>query len=301
VTLPDPLIAVVRHPAQTAVVCDFDGTLAPIVADAATARPVPTAERRLARLATALGRVAVVSGRPVSFLRERLPDVGPCVRLVGLYGMERLEDGRPVLIPEVASWMPVIEEVVAAARRQAPAGVVVEDKRVSVTLHWRRAADRADWCLASAREWATEHGLVVQPARMAVELRPPVAVDKGTAVAELVAGHRVAVYAGDDAGDLAAFDALDAAAAAGAHVVRVAVAGSESPPELARRADLVVPDPETWVAHLAALADAIEAGAVGADASEGSAVDVPADAGGDTARGDAAGGDAAGGDAEPAP
>ena len=45
---------------------------------------------------------------------------------------------------------------------------------------------------------------------MAVELRPPVAIDKGDAVRALVEGFDVGAFAGDDTGDLPAFAALAA-------------------------------------------------------------------------------------------
>src|SRR4051812_8239399 len=59
-------------PARTALLCDFDGTLAPIVDDPAAAGPLPGAVEVLARLSERLGLVAVVSGRPVSFLTAQL-------------------------------------------------------------------------------------------------------------------------------------------------------------------------------------------------------------------------------------
>jgi trehalose 6-phosphate phosphatase len=78
---------------------------------------------------------------------------------------------------------------------------------------------------------------------MSVELHPPIAADKGTALEALTAGLSAVCYAGDDRGDLPAFDALDRLAAAGVHTLRVAVASPEAPPELVHRADLLVDDP----------------------------------------------------------
>ncbi|MGH8991943.1 MAG: trehalose-phosphatase, partial [Acidimicrobiia bacterium] len=94
------------------VVVDFDGTLAPIVDDPAQARPLPGAVSALGRLAVRLARVAVVSGRPVDFLRRYLPPPGP--DLFGQYGLERLEAGRVVVAPGAREWMPAVAE---AARR----------------------------------------------------------------------------------------------------------------------------------------------------------------------------------------
>lgn len=254
-----PLAPWAEEPGRAAVLCDFDGTLSPIVDEAAEARPLPGAAELLHRLSGRLGLVAVVSGRPATFLRDRLAGVGPAVHLVGLYGMEWVADGAVHLAAEAEPWVPVVAEVVAGARAGAPPGVTVEDKGATVVLHWRSAPEAGDWCLDRAEAVAAETGLVVQPARMAVELRPPLATDKGSAVDALVPGHSMAAYAGDDAGDLAAFDALDRLEAAGGRAARVVVADRETPDELVRRADLVVEGPMAFLALLRELAGAVGA------------------------------------------
>jgi trehalose 6-phosphate phosphatase len=78
---------------------------------------------------------------------------------------------------------------------------------------------------------------------MSVELHPPVAADKGTAIQSLVTGVEAVCFVGDDRGDLPAFDALDRLEARGMDVVRVAVASTEVPGDLIERADLVVDGP----------------------------------------------------------
>jgi len=90
---------------------------------------------------------------------------------------------------------------------------------------------------------------------MAIELRPPVGVDKGNAVAALAGDARVAMFAGDDHGDLAAFDALAARVRDGAldAAVRVAVRSPEEPAELVARTDVGVAGPAGFAAFLAEL------------------------------------------------
>lgn len=248
----------VDDPAGTVLCTDFDGTLSPIVADAATAAPLPGAPGVLRRLAAHLDLVAVVSGRPAGFLQDRLGDVGPRVRLVGLYGMQWVEAGTVHLADDVAPWVPVVAGVVADARRLVPPGVDVEDKDASVVLHWRRVPDQQGWVEARAAEWAAATGLTVQPARKAVELRPPVPTDKGSAVRRLGASARAAAFAGDDAGDLPAFDALDELQATGCRTTRVVVADPETPEALVARADLVLDGPEAFLGLLDRLAGALE-------------------------------------------
>ena len=134
---------------------------------------------------------------------------------------------------------------VVEAAREAFAGedVGIEDKGVSVTVHWRQAPDAGERALDFARTWSQRTGLVRQPGRMAVEFRPPISIDKGAVVERVARGMAAACFAGDDDGDLAAFAALDRLAARGTRTVRVAVADEETPPDLVAAADIVVPGP----------------------------------------------------------
>lgn len=241
----------VDDPTTAGIVTDFDGTLAPIVADPPTARPLPAVPQLLADLADRYALVAVVSGRPASFLVDRLGGDGLPANLAlsGLYGLERVarRAGGPPFVAvhaEAQPWISAIEEAAAGAEASAPPGVYVERKGLSVTIHVRTAPEHADWAAGWTRDWAAVTGLAVHPGRLSWELRPPVRVDKGTVVDELVEGLATALFAGDDVGDLPAFDALDRLEASGGHVVRVAVRSPEAPAELLARGDLVADGPE---------------------------------------------------------
>ena len=239
---------------SSAVMTDFDGTLSEIVDDPALARPLPEATEALNALAPVFGVVAVVSGRPLKFLRDSFPALDPAVRLVGMYGMERLEHGVVRLATGVDSWRGVVAQVAGEARAQVRGGVLVEDKGLSVTLHWRTSPAGMPWADGFARRVASKTGLKIQPGRMAVELRPPVGPDKGAVVEELASGCTAACFVGDDEGDLAAFAALDRLAAGGARVVKVAVGAVDSPTALLAAADLVLESPRATVEFLKGLA-----------------------------------------------
>jgi trehalose 6-phosphate phosphatase len=249
-----PLAVLLEDPATSAVLTDFDGTLSTIVPDPATAYPLPEAPGVLGALARRFAVVAVVSGRPVSFLAERLAAAGPAVRLFGAYGLEWIEDGRLRRAPEAEPWRDVVAEVVRAARSEfAGEAVGIEDKGVSVTVHWRLAPDAGARASAFAQSWSERTGLSLQRGRMAVEFRPPVGIDKGHVVERLARGCGAACFAGDDAGDLAAFAALDRLALEGTRCVRVAVADEETPPELVAAADVVAGGPAEALSLLNAL------------------------------------------------
>lgn len=262
--LPDALAPLAVAPARSALFLDFDGTLAAIVADPRDARPLPDVPALLSDLAAEFELVAVISGRPTSFLSEALgPPAG--VKLAGLYGLERALQG-----PEHDAWAHVVDEVVSEAESTAPPGIYVEPKGLTVTLHWRHAPAQKRWVVAFAERAAAEHDLLVHQGRHERELRPPLHVDKGTVVRSLVAefaGRLDSVAAfGDDIGDLPAFEALAGLTKPDGtpiYAVRVAAVDPESPQQVADAADLTVAGATGAVALLRALKDAAHGAASG--------------------------------------
>jgi trehalose 6-phosphate phosphatase len=240
VTLPDQLLPIVREAARSALFLDFDGTLSAIVADPVGARPLPGVPDLLRRLARRVGLVAVISGRPRTFLAEAL-EAPAGVQLVGLYGLELALEGE-----EGERWAREMADVVMEATAERPEGCYVEPKGLTVTLHWRQAPEVQGWIERFAARQHERRGLSIYPARSSLELRPSVDVDKGTVLRTLVGrmepSPRVLAAFGDDVGDLPAFAAAAALAEEmpGLSVVRVAAVDDESPPEVAAQADLTV-------------------------------------------------------------
>jgi trehalose 6-phosphate phosphatase len=241
-------------PDHAAVFVDFDGTLAPIVADPEGARPLPGALDTLARLGQRYARVAVISGRPVRFLLDHVGQMAG-VSLVGLYGMERSQHGRTVTLPEAEQWRGVIDRVAREAELRHPPQVYVERKGLSVGLHYRTSQGERSWVERFAAQQASLERLEAHAGRMSVELRPPVRADKGTVVSEMALGMRAACYLGDDWGDLPAFAALRALRAQGVATLAVVATSAEVPDELVGAADLVVDGPPGALAFLRSLGE----------------------------------------------
>lgn len=250
-----PLVAPLRERAADAVLLfDFDGTLSPVVDDPAAAAPRPEVPDLLDRLASQYRRVGVLSGRPVSFLAAALPS---SVAVSGLYGLESLVDGAVVDHPDAPRWRPVVADAVRAAEvAAAPGGEIdgatVEPKGLSLTIHVRTRPELAAAVEGLARRLAAETGLEVRPAKMSVELHPPIDADKGAALRSMAEGATAVAYVGDDVGDLPAFDAL-AALGPDVWTLAVAVGGPELPVEVAQRADVVLPSQAAVVDLLRAL------------------------------------------------
>jgi trehalose 6-phosphate phosphatase len=198
----------------------------------------------LRSLAERLGVVAVVSGRPAGFLAEHLAGAG-ATRLFGLYGLEAV-DGASGSIETMADAEPW-RRVVAAAADEAEARLgpgPVERKGLTVTLHFRTDRTQAETIEELASDLAARHGLDAHPAKMSVELRPPVQMDKGTVVRRLAAGLTAVVFAGDDIGDLPAFAVLRDLRTAGVVTLSIAAGGPETPGDVAAAVDLVVDGPD---------------------------------------------------------
>jgi trehalose 6-phosphate phosphatase len=254
-TLAEALKPLTQDPGRAGIFLDVDGTLAPIVGRAEDAHVPEKTSRMLGALARKYGCVACISGRSAAEAR-RLVGVGG-ITYAGSHGAELLEPGaaKPTVLPAFASWTGRVQEF-ARARDERDLRVLrirIEDKGPIVALHWRGVPDEdeARTRLEGVAQEAEAEGLRTHWGRKVLEIRPPVEVNKGQAVEELVRRHdlRAAMFAGDDATDLDAFDALDAVEAA----VRIGVRSDEGPPAIVERADVVVDGTEGVVAVLAAL------------------------------------------------
>jgi trehalose 6-phosphate phosphatase len=236
-------------PARSAVLLDIDGTLAPITAHASQTE-VPEATRTvLAAVAERFALVACVSGRRAVDARRIVALDG--VTFLGNHGTELLRgDGDVQTLPEVAAWEPRVRALATGLlEHHAQAddlGVWIEDKGPIQAVHWRgspdvEAAERLVERFAAA---ATADGLALHRGRMVLELRPPVAFDKGSAIRRLLEDRRwaAALYAGDDHTDVDAFAGLRGLRDAGIieRAVCVAVRDDGSPVAVAEAADVAV-------------------------------------------------------------
>jgi trehalose 6-phosphate phosphatase len=254
------LEALAAQPAVSALICDFDGVLTPIVDDPTTSAMSDQVASALGRLTRHLGLVAVLSGRPLAFLQKRIQVPG--VPLLGSYGIEQLRDGATVLAPGTQPWLGKVRsaaEQLAGHFADWP-GVRVEEKAVSVAVHWRQAENQeaAEAEIIRVTTGIAEAtGLRPEPGKLVSELRPPIDVDKGSAVNELLRGQdpTVVAYAGDDLGDIPALqmvrDQYDGYALVVDH-------GAETDQELLELASQTFHGPEAFGSWLTELADAVE-------------------------------------------
>lgn len=231
---------------------DVDGTISPIAPSPETATLLPGIADLLEQARARFEVVAAVSGRS-ALDAARLVGMRD-ITYIGNHGLERLipqEDGQLALdiVPEAQPYAAeigaVLDDIEEALGPRMP-GLLVERKGVTGSIHVRRTADPIAAEQAIMRELARSDvapRLRVTRGKMVVEVRPPIAIDKGAAVTALIKerGLRGALYLGDDRTDIDAFRAVrrltESGLSAGA---AIAVLHPESPPELAEEADIAL-------------------------------------------------------------
>jgi trehalose 6-phosphate phosphatase len=237
-----------EEPARAAILCDIDGTLAPIVERADDARVPEEVAVLLGRLARRYGCVACISGRSAAEAR-RLVGVG-AIAYAGSHGAELLSPGdvSAHVAPDFKGWERRVRRF-AGEHETADLRLLrirTEDKGPIAAFHWRGVPDEdaARAHLEGIAQEAEAGGLATHWGRKVLEIRPPLPIDKGRAVRELVRGSgvRTALFGGDDSTDLDAFDALARLREEGEldASVCVGIRSDEGPAAIVERADLVV-------------------------------------------------------------
>jgi len=236
-------------PRAGALFCDIDGTISPIVERPGAAAVSQPFREVLAALTERLGLVAFVTGRTLEDGRRMIPLDGAAY--VGTHGLESTApDGQVLTEPMAERYIAAVQEVAAAAARDLDCdalGVVLENKRTVLAVHYRLAADAAltrHEILARVVEPARRHGLAVSTGHFVFEVRPPLPFTKGTATRRLLADgdYRAGLFCGDDLTDVAGFKTLHDWAARDARRAACALAAvtAETPHPVIEDADVLV-------------------------------------------------------------
>jgi trehalose 6-phosphate phosphatase len=245
--LVEPLVAAPRH---GGIVCDIDGTIAPIAPTPERAAVLPEALAELERLAGKYALVACVTGRPAAEARRMVPVEG--VEISGNHGLEVMVGDEVSVVPQAARYMEPMHQALLVVENDGllpELGCRIEDKGVTFSIHFR-GSPRPDHALryleAQIVPKLDRAGLTWRFGRMVLEVRPPVPIDKGSALKRLRGRRRIdhLLYVGDDRTDLDAFREA---------TIRIAVRSAEGPQELVDAADGCVNSPQQVVDLLASL------------------------------------------------
>ena len=256
--------ALVAVAGTTVVGLDFDGTLAPIVDDPESAHIHPDAPRVLVELSAVVRAVAVVTGRParkvlalggLDEVGREIGDTGRELFVFGQYGFERwTSTQRRVVSPRPPQGLSgFLRELPRVLRDAGAPDAFVEDKGLAIAVHTRRLEDPVAAFTRlepRLRDLATRHGMVLEPGRNVIEARSPGA-DKGTVVRDLAQETDAGgfLFAGDDLGDVEAFEAVAALRDQGLPTLLVCSASDEES-ALLERSDIVVRGPDGVLALL---------------------------------------------------
>jgi len=226
-----------------AVLSDIDGTLAPIVPDPEDARITGRAHAALARLMERGVRVGLITGRALDKAREMtgLPDAS----IAANHGLTVCANGAINTPDEVVPYIASARAALAEIGSIAVPGVIIEDKGPIIAFHYRMAGaeDQAVAAIKAAiRGSASAQLFRVQGGRKVIELRPPLAIDKGTAARDMVRamGAKAVICMGDDATDIDMFRAVGELAKEGVPGAMIAVWSPEADPRLLQAADYSV-------------------------------------------------------------
>ena len=189
-------------------ITDVDGTISPIVDVPDKARVTPRNLELLAELQAQLTLTAVISGRAVADVYQRIGLPG--LVYIGNHGMEQWQDGEVIVSPTAIAYRENLLAAIPEIKQILIKGMRFEDKGATLSLHYRQTNDPekvANKFSPLMKNIAKKHELNLTQGRMVFEFRPPVKIDKGTAFVELAKSNQLdaAFYLGDDTTDVAVF------------------------------------------------------------------------------------------------
>ncbi len=237
--LEDFIASFKEEPQRSAIFLDFDGTLSEIAPTPEGARLYPPARSHLRRLVSRYP-LFFLSGRPAEEL-QRLINLKPST-YIGLHGLEWRKGSEHHFFPGSSPYMETMGKAKESLTRlglESMQEVILEDKGLILALHYRQAPFARDQVVALAQDVAATHRLAVHYGKKVIELRPPLAFDKGKALETMVraGGYYRAIHMGDDLTDCTAFDALHRLEEENFSGLAVAVLSPESPPILVEKSD----------------------------------------------------------------
>ncbi len=234
-----PLRGLIAYP-PLGIISDVDGTLAPIVPRAEDAAITPRCRTLLRDLMERGVLVALATGRPLVVARAMLGLEGAA--FAANHGLSLWVGGQEETPPAVAEYVSRARESVRELAGLDVPGVSLEEKGPVLAVHYRRAADERaarEAILAAIAGSPAARAFLVHEGRKVIELRPPLDINKGTAVAALVPrlGARALICLGDDVTDIDMFREVGRLREGGLPGVSIAVRNEEAAPEVVGSAD----------------------------------------------------------------
>ncbi len=198
-------------------ITDVDGTISQTAPTPQQAKVTPLCRQYLSALCNHLALVAAISGRSAVQVKDMIGIDG--MVYIGNHGLERWTRGHSEFIKDAQDYPPVIEAVTKEliSPLLSIEGLSIENKGVTLTIHYRLCSNhqsaRQDILAAIGNSPHARNLWIMEESKYAINLLPPVRVDKGTGLLDLIREYnlRGGIYLGDDITDIYAFRAIRAA------------------------------------------------------------------------------------------
>jgi len=209
------LIAEAIKQSPFGLITDVDGTISQIAPTPKQAKVSPLCRQYLSTLCNPLTLVAAVSGRSAVEVRNMVKIDG--MVYIGNHGMERWTESHPEHTREAKDYVKLIKAAIEELKPLLSIeGIYIEDKGLTATIHYRLSPEPQStekYMLSLFEKSPQLKQLRIVPGRMVIDLLPPVDVNKGTAVFDLIREFdlKSGIYLGDDLTDIDAFRAIHTA------------------------------------------------------------------------------------------
>ncbi len=253
----EKLVLLYDNSDSRALLCDFDGTLAPIIDDPELARPPDRICSALANLGQHLEVVGIISGRELEFLDQVFSPYsggGSHIKLFGLYGAQSNDKQFSDLLNP--KWMnDELEQKLLEFISPLLDKIEIETKKTGIVLHYRLNPSVAKDVLILAEQAAKEFHLQLTPGKKVIELTIDNQITKATVVDYMRSYLDSICYIGDDYGDILAIDTVNKKVKNG---LSIAVFSEEMPDELLYMSQLILPNTSAVHELIYLLVDALE-------------------------------------------
>ena len=226
-------------------ITDFDGTISRTAPTPQQAKVSPLCHYYLSRLCNQLALVAAISGRPAVEVKNMIKIDG--MVYIGNHGLERWTEGHSDFPKDVQGYSKVIKAVVEELTPLLSIeGISIENKGITASIHYRlcREHQSVERRILTAIENSPQaRSLRIIQERMAIDLLPPVKVNKGTATLDLIQGYNLqgGIYLGDDLTDVDAFRAIHTAShGLNFQGLAIGIISQEMPERLAKEVDFTL-------------------------------------------------------------
>ena len=229
----------------SALITDVDGTISQTAPTPEEAGVSPECRHYLSLLCQRLSLVAAISGRPATEVKDMVKVKG--MVYIGNHGMEWYTGNRLKFARGARKYQAVINRLLEELTPfLSQTGILIENKGITAAIHYRLSPDPEAFrqkLVTALEKLPQTRCLRILPGKMSINILPLIAVNKGTAVTELIGNYNLkgGIYMGDDITDIDAFRAMHTASELRAFQgFAIGITGPEMPEDMMAEADFTL-------------------------------------------------------------